>query len=816
MPSFIGAVSTWPFQFISADRASWWLADLALLSTVWLLILAFCRQFWSHPHERVSLGWIGALGLTLLPLWMIIPGAPRISPISAFGQNPSTAPDARVSPLPLRELAAKVPTEVEEEIETSSLESATMEEEDVALGENVAFASDAGASSIDDSEDEVLDSAAPPITSSRARQIGMQQVVETDRLARFVFLAWLGAALYFLVRMFVGVIATWRLNASATRAPDWLQREVHQLIGTRLVVEVKLSKKAPTAAVLGLLRPTILVNDRLAENKSDKPIRFALAHEVAHIQHGDLWLMAWTSLLATFYGWHPLFHMFRAALRADQETCADLAAAGPSRFEYADAMLAWARLAPPSRGVLGLQHTWLPLGLNEASLSRRVKMLVEHEPIPSKWTWARRTSLVALSLFGFCVTAPWSLRAPTWAGPQDESSTEKKGDPSAKDGDPATPTKTFDKAEKPPSENHVVDDELDSGLERRLTQLKKTMERIDDLMKKTEAIREDIRKRQSTGDTAKLADSIQTLLNECQNTLSPLLKDVEREVASLRRQGRLTGLKDIMERQRNDLFGGAVDKNRPQPAPEDRGPTESDFVAEQMEKMKNIMAKMKQSTKRRSTAKADEPTPKSEEKQASPEDREARKNALRRLGRIIATDRDGLGVQAMTLRTTLIGRQASLHEIESRIEDLEEALDVQTNVSAELEAVQKREQQDMLKRHQEEQTKLMEDAKKRQHEALRRRKDLDLRIAKVKMGQLERRLKEAGLRYEVVRDSLASISNAHRAGVTNDAEVRQAKLDMIKAESELEDIKSELELERYKFETLGEESLLERENASKP
>ncbi len=119
-----------------------------------------------------------------------------------------------------------------------------------------------------------------------------------------------------------------------------------------------------TAAACGLVRPTILLPAGEIERRTpvayapgsdgaetnigrSSAIRALLAHELAHIRRGDLWLLAVSRVLLIPLFVHPLYWLARRRIRADQELIADaLAANNCGRHAYAENLLHWARHQP--------------------------------------------------------------------------------------------------------------------------------------------------------------------------------------------------------------------------------------------------------------------------------------------------------------------------------------------------------------------------------------------------------------------------------------------------------------------------------------
>ncbi len=108
--------------------------------------------------------------------------------------------------------------------------------------------------------------------------------------------------------------------------------------------QLLVSERLPSAVALGLWRPTVVLPCEFCERVTDEELRSVLAHELAHVLHGDLWLLAALLCLAPLLWCQPLFWLLRRRVRLDQETLADAAAADhTSRPDYAANLLAWAR-----------------------------------------------------------------------------------------------------------------------------------------------------------------------------------------------------------------------------------------------------------------------------------------------------------------------------------------------------------------------------------------------------------------------------------------------------------------------------------------
>jgi beta-lactamase regulating signal transducer with metallopeptidase domain len=184
---------------------------------------------------------------------------------------------------------------------------------------------------------------------------------------------WIAAAAIACGWMLVGLVQALRLVKTSQAAPCWMVRELREIAGAKSrVAELRTSRWLTSAVAVGALRPRIVLPASSAVESNAKAIRAALAHEWAHICHGDLWLLALERLLVPLLAVHPLFWWLRRSTRLDQELLADAAAAGDKPVEYAEALIAWAKV--PASTTVGLAA----LGMSEhpSNLSRRVQMIL--------------------------------------------------------------------------------------------------------------------------------------------------------------------------------------------------------------------------------------------------------------------------------------------------------------------------------------------------------------------------------------------------------------------------------------------------------
>lgn len=207
--------------------------------------------------------------------------------------------------------------------------------------------------------------------------------------------AWLAAALLGCLWLLIGMVRAWRLIARSQIAPRWTREELARMAGRRRRMPgVLTNKQIPSALALGTLRPRIILPLASITEGNAPAVRAALAHEWAHIAAGDLWLLAIERSLLPVLALHPLFWWLRRLTRLDQELAADNAAAGDKRAEYAEALLAWAKVEAPRHSGVAALAMWE----RTSNLSRRIQMILDpkRQPTSSRRGWSAYAVLALL------------------------------------------------------------------------------------------------------------------------------------------------------------------------------------------------------------------------------------------------------------------------------------------------------------------------------------------------------------------------------------------------------------------------------------
>jgi beta-lactamase regulating signal transducer with metallopeptidase domain len=380
-----------------------WLTDFAWLATALLAAALLLRPLLREPGSRVLLTWGAWLVLGLAAVLTMLPGWPRWN----IGQLMTTAEHEP----PAKALTAN---------ELVWLEPIRLADSPAADAELIASIP----------QNTALVAAALEMPLMDSRWTGLEWFAVGWLVVTALASAWIC----------VGLWQVRRLVRRAEPAPKWIDNEHRQIREEQAAtIDVFISGRLSSAVAMGALRPRILLPREAAVETNVKGIRAALAHEGAHIRHGDLWLLAMERVLVPLLAAHPLFWWLRQSTRLDQEFLADAVAAGERPVEYAEALVGWANAAGSSPVGLAALGIWE----RPSNLTRRVKMILNHNrPLSTRFgrLCGLATSLVLLGLVVALSTLsmqPLTADDDPAAGPEIPSATKAQETPPA---EPRLPT----------------------------------------------------------------------------------------------------------------------------------------------------------------------------------------------------------------------------------------------------------------------------------------------------------------------------------------------------------------------------------------
>ncbi|WP_339683278.1 M56 family metallopeptidase [Gimesia maris] len=140
-------------------------------------------------------------------------------------------------------------------------------------------------------------------------------------------LIWMTVGLLIATMMLVRYLRCWHI---IRRAGEQSHPELNRLL-ERLCAELKLKRRVRLLithsrmgpAVIGLLRPIIILPTAITESRSLKELEPVLAHELIHIRRGDLWIGLLQLLASVVWWFHPLVWFTGRRLKFEIEQCCD-------------------------------------------------------------------------------------------------------------------------------------------------------------------------------------------------------------------------------------------------------------------------------------------------------------------------------------------------------------------------------------------------------------------------------------------------------------------------------------------------------------
>jgi beta-lactamase regulating signal transducer with metallopeptidase domain len=383
------------------DAIAYWLIDFYLAATVVLIVVAVAQRIISQPARRLALHWGALIGLSLLVFLCLLPGWPRIDVMGVARAIPGSLSSStpRVSAIPT--------DRGHHSVSQTNQQASTAQSSIGSTGAPHSVSSNSAAS-------------APPAATLSSNPIALWRWLSSRdlgpaRLAALVLFA-VGCTLT-TFRVIHGVFAARRVRLSALQAPRRVVAELKKLVGQGRCPELLVARSHPIPIVTGTLKPKILLPSQFAERERPDDCRSVLAHELAHIHNGDLWLLALDRWLLPLLWMHPLYLRLRRALRDDQELLADsYAASHSSRTDYADMLVRWARrLAAEKRArQLAAVGVWdRPNRLHD----RIARLLHPSQRLelccPRLWRMGTLLALIALPIL--LSTATVSPGSPSWS-----------------------------------------------------------------------------------------------------------------------------------------------------------------------------------------------------------------------------------------------------------------------------------------------------------------------------------------------------------------------------------------------------------------
>lgn len=205
-----------------------------------------------------------------------------------------------------------------------------------------------------------------------------------------------GVALFGATLLGAAVIRAWRLARSTRRVVRaWMATATPIALDGANLPTYAIDTAFPVVAVVGVLRPRLLVARQVLDSCPPDELRAIVAHERSHVARRDNFRRALLATSPDALSWLPVSRRIHEAWRDASEEAADDAASrgdAETRLALAQALIRVARLAPSSGAVQPLPASALYRGEN---LDRRIRRLLVPPASPGGWRtrWPLVTAL---------------------------------------------------------------------------------------------------------------------------------------------------------------------------------------------------------------------------------------------------------------------------------------------------------------------------------------------------------------------------------------------------------------------------------------
>lgn len=203
----------------------------------------------------------------------------------------------------------------------------------------------------------------------------------------WLLLIWLVGVALLSIRLMTAAYAGQRIKREGIALPIHIQPTLAKLcarMGMAKLPRLIVSHRVEEAAVLGFLKPVLLLPASWATQMPTEMLEAVIAHELAHLRRFDLWFNLFQRIVETTFFFHPAVWWISQRMRIERELCCDAAAveATDDRLVFAQTLEFVARQRSAGVGsALSLQ-----MGGSSMPLLKRVRHILGVNPQPtSHW-----------------------------------------------------------------------------------------------------------------------------------------------------------------------------------------------------------------------------------------------------------------------------------------------------------------------------------------------------------------------------------------------------------------------------------------------
>lgn len=240
-----------------------------------------------------------------------------------------------------------------------------------------------------------LENAAAPASAAMSAPIPSSEAQDLLPAALpWVFALWLAGVAVLSVYQLGGLYQTriWKRRGARPAPEEWKARlrVLARRLGIGRGVELLESSAAQVPAVIGWLRPVILVPASALAGLTPRQLEAILAHELAHVRRHDYLVNLFQTMVETLLFYHPAVWWVSAQVRRERENCCDDLA-----VTVCGDRLVYARALADLEG-LRVSSPRLAMAADGGSLMARIRRLAGVPARDSRRSWL--AGALALSL----------------------------------------------------------------------------------------------------------------------------------------------------------------------------------------------------------------------------------------------------------------------------------------------------------------------------------------------------------------------------------------------------------------------------------
>lgn len=256
--------------------------------------------------------------------------------------------------------------------------------------------------------------------------------VESPGAASFAgisLIVWCLGVSFFGTRLLLAIRAVNRLQAAATPVSDRaIIEELQTQFGIRRAVALAWSQELTRPIVCGWRRPMILLPES-AREWPEQRLRWVIAHELAHVRRGDLWIQSIGQFLCALHWFNPFAWGLTRVMNREREIAADewaVAVTGNDRAAYAHDLLCLVKeIRDRDREQVFVKHrsmvTAAMIGATSPKLETRIRGLMS-----GRRAQTQPGMVLAIAVMGSAAVALFALCCVIEPGPDYGSSNDSE------------------------------------------------------------------------------------------------------------------------------------------------------------------------------------------------------------------------------------------------------------------------------------------------------------------------------------------------------------------------------------------------------